>query len=438
MVFGAALLAACLISGCGKPEVPVKGTLTVTSEPAGASVLINNRELGKTPFGGDSGGGNYLLEIRAPGFESSWLNLNLEPGEQAVRHVRLKALTGKAMISSDPAGARVMVKGELKGITPLIMKDLPLGNYEAMLEKSGFEPVPVSWKIMDARPQLISVPMASNVGILVVKSVPDRVTVSLNDKTVGRTLYRTNLEAGQYRLKLSAPGYADITRNIMVTQNKTLTEEFVMTELAGTLEVITVPPKAEVFIGERSYGITPLKIDGLKADKYTVTIRRENFDSVVREVEIGRGVRQVLELEMTKNTSGIDLVVNPPGVTVYMDGKVIGVTEKGEHEHLSKTISLRDLNAGEYTLVFAHKRARPERITRSVTLKKGEVNRLQPVTMWVANAELKLKDSSPQVVQILGEDVHNVYYSPDPGVRVPIARSKIEFIKKLEDPDAAN
>lgn len=437
-MFGMALLAAGLVSGCGKQEAPVKGSLTITSEPPGASVLVNNRELGKTPFGGDAGGGNYLLEIRLPGFETCWLNLNMEPGQQLARHVRLKPLTGKVMINTEPSGARVMIKGELKGVTPLILKDLPLGNYEAMLDKSGFEPVPIAWKITDARPHRISVPMASNIGILVVKSVPDRVSVYLDDKLMGRTAYRTNLEAGQYRLKLSAAGYADIIRNIMVEKNKTLTEEFVMTELPGTLEVVTVPDKAEVFIGEKSSGITPLKIEGLKADKYVVTIRKENFDTVTREIEIGRGTRQMLELEMTRNTSGIDLVVNPPGVTVYLDGKVIGVTEKGEHEHLSKTISLRDLNAGEYTLVLAHKRAKPDRITRQVTLRKGEVTRLQPVTMWVANAELKIKDSSPQVVQILSEDDHTVYYSPDPGVRVPIARSKIEFIKRLEDPDDAN
>lgn len=427
-----------LAAGCEKKAEPVQGSLTITSEPAGAMVIMNDRELGKTPFTSGASGGNYLLSVRMPGYETRWLNLNLDPGQQAEKHVKLKPVTGKVMIETDPPGAKVMIKGELKGITPLILKDLPLGDYEAMLDKSGFEPKPVAWKIIDARPQEIAVPMASNIGILVVNSNPNRVAVYLNDKLVGRTTYRTNLEAGQYRLKLSAPGYADITRNVLVEKNKTLTEEVVLSELPGSLEVITVPAKAEVLLDGKSCGVTPVKLDAIKAGTYTVTINKESFDTVIRQVEISRGARQVIELNMTKNTSGIDLVVNPPGVTVYLDGKIIGITREGENEHLSKIISLRDLNAGEYTLVFAHKRAKPDSITRKVTLKKGEITRLRPITMWVANAEMKIKGNTPQTVQILSEDANTIFYSPDPGVRVPIERSKVEFIKRLDDDKTEN
>ncbi len=433
----AALALPFLIGGCAKKEEPVPTVLVINSVPDKAAVILSRtgKEIGKTPYQAKAGNaGNYLLEVRAPGYESAWLNLNLEKGSRTERSVKLKPLTGKVMIVTEPAGARVTIKGELKGLTPLILQDLPLGTYEAMLDKSGFEPKPVAWKIAGPRPIEVAIPMASNIGVLVVKSNPSRAAVYINDKLVGHTEYRTNLEEGQYNLKISSPGYAEINRNVIVTKNKELEENVQMAELPGSLEVISKPDKAEVKIDDKTHGVTPLKLDTLKAGKYTVTISKDGYDTATREVEIARGGKQLIELDMTRNTSGIDLVVNPPGVTVYMNGKVIGVTEKGEGEYLSKTISLRDLNAGEYTLIFAHKRARPDRITQKVTLRKGEITRVPTVTMWVANAELKIKGSRSEMVQISSEDATYIYYSPEQGVRVRLERSKIEYVKKLEDP----
>ncbi len=432
----AALALPLLICGCAKKEEPVQTILVINSVPDKAAVILSktNKEIGKTPFQIPvRDPGNYLFEVRAAGYESAWLNLNLEKGSRTERTVTLKPLTGKVMIVTEPAGARVTIKGELKGVTPLILQDLPLGTYEAMLDKSGFEPKPVSWKVAGPRPVEVAVPMASNIGVLVVKSEPSRAAVYINDKLVGHTEYRTNLEEGAYNLKISSPGYAEINRNVIVTKNTEHEENIPMVELAGSLEVISKPDKAEVKIDDKTQGLTPLKIDSIKAGNYTVTISKDGYDTVTREVEIARGGKQLVELDMTRNTSGIDLVVNPPGVTVYMNGKVIGVTEKGESEYLSKTISLRDLNAGEYTLIFAHKRARPDRITQKVVLKKGEITRVAAVTMWVANAELKIKGSRSEMVQINSEDAAYIYYSPEQGVRVRLERSKIEYIKKLED-----
>ncbi len=435
-IFFCMMAAAMLfLGGCDKKqEQPVGATLTITSTPEGAAIYRGDNKLGDTPYTvSNTKPGRYLLRVESPGYQPEWLNLHLDYSTTTNRHVKFLPITGKVMIVSQPSGAKVMIKNELKGVTPLVLQDLPIGSYEAIVEKPGFEPRPISWKIADARPHEISVSMDSNIGRLVVNSTPNRVAVYLNDKLAGHTPFRVDLEEGHYKLKLVANGFAELNRNIMVIKNKEHVEDVSMTELPGILEITSKPGKAEVTINDKAYGSTPLKISELKAGNYTVKVSRDNFDSQVKEIEIVPGQKVDLEFELTKNTSGIDLVVNPPGVTVYLNGKVVATTERGESENLSKMISLRDLNAGDYELTFAHKRAIPDKITRKVTLKKGEVTRLQPVRMWIANAEMKLHGNRPSMVQIISRDSDTIYYSPDPGVTTQVAANKVEYVKMLDN-----
>ena len=59
------LLCLALCSGC------VRRTMTVTSEPPGALVYMNNQEVGRTPFIREfTWYGTYDVQVRAEGFET--------------------------------------------------------------------------------------------------------------------------------------------------------------------------------------------------------------------------------------------------------------------------------------------------------------------------------------------------------------------------------
>src|SRR5712692_5380808 len=47
--------------------------------------------------------------------------------------------TGALFITSNPSGADVLLNGELRGRTPLTVRDLEPGEYEVVLRKDGFE-----------------------------------------------------------------------------------------------------------------------------------------------------------------------------------------------------------------------------------------------------------------------------------------------------------
>lgn len=413
----------------GKKVEPPKTILKITSEPSGATIYRGRAEVGKTPFSFNPKPGHYLLRLELSEHRTEWLNLHLAKATTTEKHVKLFPVTASVLITSNPAGAKIIVNKELKGLTPLIIQNLKIGNYEAIIEKDGFESRPVNWKIIDGRPRQVAVNLISNIGKLIVESVPNSATVYLNDKLVGNTPFQADMEEGKYELKLTKSGYADISKTVIVPKSSELKEKLTLPILPGSIEINSNPPKAQVSINGKSHGSTPLIIAKLQPGSYDISVSMPNFDVQNRKVEIIPGQKIVVDFELSQNTSGIDMIVNPPGVEIYMNGQKIGVSEKAETGPLSKLISLRGLNAGTYTLMFAHRLAQPPQVERKVELIKGEILRLKPINMWVANAELKLEGASPMIGLLYSQDENNVLFSPEPGVRVEYNRKDVEYLR---------
>ncbi|MBM3211229.1 PEGA domain-containing protein, partial [Candidatus Poribacteria bacterium] len=63
----------------------------------------------------------------------------VEKGKEKEVKFRLPQLKGSLSVSSDPPGAGVILDGEFKGNTPIIIYGLPIGQHSLKLLKSGHE-----------------------------------------------------------------------------------------------------------------------------------------------------------------------------------------------------------------------------------------------------------------------------------------------------------
>ena len=61
-----------------------------------------------------------------------------EPGERTAVNLTLEPVKALILVRSVPEGATVEVAGANRGETPLLLTDLPLGQYRVRLAKSGF------------------------------------------------------------------------------------------------------------------------------------------------------------------------------------------------------------------------------------------------------------------------------------------------------------
>ncbi len=421
-----------LTSGCDKkPQPRMDAGLKITSNPGGASILIKDRELGTTPYSTRTEPTIVIIKVVKPNFKPRWERIELKAGDEKTFHYDLAPDTSSVLLLSRPDNAKVFINGEVKGTTPLILQYQHLGSYTAKLEKPGFAPREVSWTIKDDRPMEVIVSLNSNVGRLTLNSEPSHAQVFINGAPRGYTPFKCELEEGKYQLKLEKEGFAAIEDYVNILRDQNVDKSVTMCNLPGSIEITTEPAGADIFINDEPHGVSPLKLNALAAGKYVVKAAKSTFDTVSKEVVIVSGQKSSVEFVMTKNTGGIDLVINPPGTTIYLNGKIQGVTQKGENPMLSRIFQIRGINAGNYEITAAHKRGVPDTKTVPVIVTKGQIARPKPISLWVANAELKLKDGKVSMGLLYSESTDKILFGPEPGVKVEYARDEIDYLKPI-------
>jgi len=116
------------------------GELTLETEPAGASVLVNGRAAeGLTPLTAEIPPGvQTTVRLLAEGYAEAALTIQLEPDGQAVRTVSLSPVSAPVRIVSEPQLAEVFGEdGQSLGLTPLTAR-LQTRGQVLTLRKEGF------------------------------------------------------------------------------------------------------------------------------------------------------------------------------------------------------------------------------------------------------------------------------------------------------------
>ncbi|MBI3924754.1 MAG: serine/threonine protein kinase [Armatimonadetes bacterium] len=119
-----------------KPSV---GALRIRSQPGGATVLLDGEKKGTTPLELQAlEPGAHKLTLVRTGYLQYREDAAVEAGRTAEIQVSLKPAVGTLVITSDPAGAQVVVNGTSRGTTPLTLQNLPPRKYSLVLERSGY------------------------------------------------------------------------------------------------------------------------------------------------------------------------------------------------------------------------------------------------------------------------------------------------------------
>jgi len=122
-----------------RPTTP-EGSISITTEPSGASVDLDGTHMGKTPLPlDDVVSGSHTIKLAKPGYKSKTLTLRLSPGGVENRRELLEPLTGSISISSDPCGADIHLDGVYMGTTPKTISNVLIGSHTIRLEKKDYK-----------------------------------------------------------------------------------------------------------------------------------------------------------------------------------------------------------------------------------------------------------------------------------------------------------
>lgn len=123
------------------------GTVSFSSEPQGAEVLVGGSSLGTTPLRGLTfDEGSYQARFRRAGYEDRVVDFRVQAGGNQTVTTELRATRGTLVVTGNVGGARVYINGNDVGSLPsgtgrLSVPDLPVGNHELAVVAPGFSTV---------------------------------------------------------------------------------------------------------------------------------------------------------------------------------------------------------------------------------------------------------------------------------------------------------
>ena len=112
------------------------GTLSVQTNPAGATVVIDGQQRGMTPINLQLKPGRHVVELVTDGDVRS-IPVMITPGGQVSQFIEIPRATsalGELQIRTEPAGAQVTVDGRVLGKSPLTAEGLTPGQHTVVLE----------------------------------------------------------------------------------------------------------------------------------------------------------------------------------------------------------------------------------------------------------------------------------------------------------------
>ncbi len=286
---------------------PQTALALVHSEPEGADVTVDGAYRGRTPF--------FLTDLPFGEHRFSFSLAGHLPREIAAAFkdrvpqkilAELSINAGRVVVRSQPEGATVRLNGVDRGVTPCEIPDAPSGDHTIEVAKEGFEPHVEKFAVRAQETREVSAVLKALPTVLNVVSIPSGARIYVDNQYRGDApLKLTDLPPGPHRLRAELRGFDLSTREVQVTAQSDVVEEFRMQKNSGKIVLVTEPAGVKVFLNGEESGVTvesaenplvsaPLELDTLPPGNYRVQLHRTGYLHAPRSVTIA--ANQIVDL----------------------------------------------------------------------------------------------------------------------------------------------
>jgi hypothetical protein len=288
---------------------PETGSLTVTSEPSGSPVLIDGTERGTTPLTVQIAAGGHRVEVGS-GAQIHSRPVTVARGGDVSVHVALSsptppgvvAGTGGLQIATDPPGARVSIDGEARGVAPITVSNLKVGDHVVTVRGATGDPINRTVTVQEASVASLIISMGARGAfasgwLAITSGVP--MQIMENGALIGSTeTPRILLPAGTHELELvnNELGYR-LTRSVQIVAGQTASIGLKPPMSAISINAI---PWAEVWIDGQRAGETPIGNFSIPIGRHELLFSHPDFGDQRRTVTVGVNSQQRISVDMRK------------------------------------------------------------------------------------------------------------------------------------------
>ena len=200
--------------------------LTLTSAPSGATVTIDGKEIGITPWSGETKPGNHKVSVLSKGFLKEERIVQVQPSRDADVTFALNREPGpgRLHVETEPPEAVVAIDGQQVGTSPYTgdvapgehVLEVSNESYKTIQQQLQLDPgQQLSLKLALQQAQAGQVPP-----LVAVASDPQGAQLFLDGKLVGPTPIKVRSTPGPHEIKLGLDGYLSRTGKITLPDSR--------------------------------------------------------------------------------------------------------------------------------------------------------------------------------------------------------------------------
>ncbi len=250
------------------------GTLLIYSCPPDAAVLINSKNVGRTPIRIEKvQAGSYNVQLKKEGYLDYLGTATVISGKTGEMTIFLTSPTdsydpnketsilNNLIIKTNPGGARIFIDGNEVGTTPTEFTNLQPGTHKILLTRDGY----MDWEM----------------------DIPMTVTSVVTIDTMLYPKVSSSVTAIETHLTVTPPPV-----------------------VSASLNLTSYPAGAEVVINGESKGVTPLRISPIDPGPYNLNLKSEGYKDWVQNFKVSPGIETNLTVHLIRVIKIPPLVVN--------------------------------------------------------------------------------------------------------------------------------
>jgi hypothetical protein len=232
---------------------PFVSTLTITSNQAGATLIVNGDEVGQTPFLASIpvDVGENVLVLKKEGYVTLERTIEVARGAPAAVTLDLLRIDKTAVVTIAIAGAEsaiIFMDGTELGPAPF-KGEVPVGRHTFEARAPGFVTARQTSEVVEGEPVRITLSLVKALAegkVKIVTDHPDAV-IRIDDEVVGYGAWEGVLTAGGHKLTIAKDGYqtheaelalvADQERELRITLEKQETAAWIYWGVTSVLVV---------------------------------------------------------------------------------------------------------------------------------------------------------------------------------------------------------
>ena len=292
--------------------VPEKATVVIDSDPSGAHVQMNGKDLGDTPvLLPELALGSYSASVQMTGYTRRDISWKVQNSRPILINVPLLNNIGTLSLESTPESAEIDIDGRTYGNTPF-KGEFEQGQHKIRLTKNGYRLYEKTVTINRDETTEVSVQMEMLPGSLSIESDPTGATIFINDIDYGMTPYKRDaIEAGEYTVRLSKDGYDTLEQTITVHPGEPMNRTFTLGSNLGNIILSVNPPAMNIYLDGKFICRTEpegksrdiskrVTIKNISAGEHTITVSNKHATPNVKDYKVNVGKGKTVQLPEIK------------------------------------------------------------------------------------------------------------------------------------------